>query len=155
MKLNLILFFVDITTKVNVLTKNLNEFPKDKNNEIFKILNAADELGLTKLIEFIQEYLIMNKIKILNQDPTIICPIDIKVLKILLKIFRNIKWGIEQTPELKDDPEKLTDQDFITLKERLHNCIMLIRFRQISAENFYLKVWPFKKLFLKNLLMIF
>ncbi|RHZ62384.1 hypothetical protein Glove_340g71 [Diversispora epigaea] len=157
--------------------------------EIVKILNAADELGLIKFIEFIQEFLIMNKIKILHQDPTIICPIAHQGPENLTKIYLEtichnpeilfesdkffsieedviililksdelamdeikiwnclIKWGIEQTPKLKNDPKKLTDQDFITLEKRLHNCIPLIRFRQISTENFYLKVWPFKKI---------
>ncbi|CAG8504228.1 2539_t:CDS:2 [Diversispora eburnea] len=49
---------------------------EEEGTEIVKILNAADELGLIKLIEFIQEYLIMNKIKILRQNPAIICPIS-------------------------------------------------------------------------------
>ncbi|RHZ88319.1 hypothetical protein Glove_23g152 [Diversispora epigaea] len=53
-----------------------------KDAEIVKILNAADEL---ELIKFIQKYLIMNKIKILHQNSTIICPITHQGLKNLAK----------------------------------------------------------------------
>ncbi|RHZ88765.1 hypothetical protein Glove_21g339 [Diversispora epigaea] len=159
--------------------------------EILKILIASDELGLQRLIDFIQKFLIDNRDDFLRQDPvgmlyiitrhlgfgslkkfcleTICSDPDIlfksnKYLTLEEEVFILIlkcddlaideielwdcliKWGIEQKPKLNKDVKKFTDKDFKTLKERLHNCIPLIRFHEISMKDFYLKIRPFRKI---------
>ncbi|RHZ54908.1 hypothetical protein Glove_421g13 [Diversispora epigaea] len=83
-------------------TANINNI---EDAEIVKILNAADEL---ELIKFIQEYLIMNKIKILHQDPTI-CPIAHQGLENLAKTYLET---VCHNPEILLEPDK-----FFSLEE--------------------------------------
>ncbi|RHZ88771.1 hypothetical protein Glove_21g331 [Diversispora epigaea] len=164
--------------------------------EILKILIASDELGLQKLIDFIQKFLIDNRDDFLRQDPvgmlyiitrhlgfvslkrfcleTICSDPDIlfkskkyltleeDVLILILKYDELlideielwdclIKWGIEQKPKLSNDVKKFSDKDFKTLEERLHNCIPLIRFHEISMKDYYLKIRPFRKIISEEL----
>ncbi|RHZ88766.1 hypothetical protein Glove_21g336 [Diversispora epigaea] len=164
--------------------------------EILKILIASDELGLQRLIDFIQKFLIDNRDDFLRQDPvgmlyiitrhlgfgslkkfcleTICSDPDIlfksnKYLTLEEEIFILIlkydelvideielwdcliKWGIEQKPKLNKDVKKFTDKDFKALEERLHNCIPLIRFHEISMKDYYLKIRPFRKLISEEL----
>ncbi|RHZ88721.1 hypothetical protein Glove_21g341 [Diversispora epigaea] len=62
-----------------------------------------------------------------------------------------IKWGIEKKPKLSNDVKKFTNKDFKTLEERLHNCIPLIRFHEISMKDYYLKIRPFRKIISEEL----
>ncbi|CAG8592826.1 18883_t:CDS:1, partial [Acaulospora morrowiae] len=164
--------------------------------EVFKVLVAADELGLQKLIDNTQKFLIENRDNFLREDPakmlcivtchetfddikkfcleTILADPDIlfgsnKFLTLeesaLMSILRCddllmdeiniwdcvIKWGMSRDPELKSNVESFKDQDFKELEDRLHNFIPLIRFHDISMEDFYLRVWPFKKILSEEL----
>ena len=164
--------------------------------EILKILIASDELGLQKLIDFIQKFLIDNRDDFLRQDPVgmlyiitrhlgfgslkkfcleTICSdpgilfksnkyltLEEDVLILILKYDDLeideielwdclIKWGIEQKPKLSNDVKKFSNKDFKTLEERLHNCIPLIRFHEISMKDYYLKIRPFRKIISEEL----
>uniref|UniRef100_U9U508 Btb/poz domain-containing protein 19-like n=1 Tax=Rhizophagus irregularis (strain DAOM 181602 / DAOM 197198 / MUCL 43194) TaxID=747089 RepID=U9U508_RHIID len=60
-----------------------------------------------------------------------------------------IKWGIVQTSELREknitDLNKWNEGDFLNLKNTLNPLILHIRFFDIFSEDFYSKIWPFKK----------
>ncbi|RHZ84095.1 hypothetical protein Glove_85g83 [Diversispora epigaea] len=57
-----------------------------------------------------------------------------------------IKWGISQTPIIKqNDVKKFTDANFRDLKKTLDPFILHIRFHEISAKDFFNKVRPYKK----------
>ncbi len=61
-----------------------------------------------------------------------------------------IKWGIEQTPELRSknsDRTKWNQENFKALRETLNPFIPLIRFSEISRANFFDKVRPYKAVF--------
>ncbi|CAG8693723.1 4579_t:CDS:2 [Acaulospora morrowiae] len=62
-----------------------------------------------------------------------------------------IKWGIAQGPKLKSNVKDFEDQDFEALEKRLRNFIPLIRFHEISMANFYISIWPFKKILSEEL----
>ncbi|CAG8511878.1 1289_t:CDS:2, partial [Acaulospora colombiana] len=165
-------------------------------SEVFKVLIAADELGLQKLIDHIQKFMIENRDNFLREDPvkmlcivtchetfddlknfcleTILADPDIlfgseKFLNLeesaLISILKYddlamdeinvwdyaIKWGIAQNPKLKSNIKDFEDQDFEALEKRLRNCIPLIRFHEISMEDFYFRVKPLKKILSEEL----
>ncbi|EXX57669.1 uncharacterized protein OCT59_006042 [Rhizophagus irregularis] len=55
-----------------------------------------------------------------------------------------IKWGIEQTPGLGSDRTKWNNENYEALKKTLNQFIPLIRFVEISSEDFFDKVRPYK-----------
>src|SRR6266540_2473560 len=58
-----------------------------------------------------------------------------------------IKWGIEQTPGLRNknsDGNKWNQENFKSLKKTLSQFIPHIRFLEISHEDFLHKVHPYK-----------
>ncbi|GBB87040.1 hypothetical protein RclHR1_01350015 [Rhizophagus clarus] len=61
-----------------------------------------------------------------------------------------LKWGIAQNPELPSVPINYSKEDFNTLKNRLQRCIPLIKFYNLTSEEFY-KVTPYKKILPKEL----
>ncbi|CAG8733193.1 5642_t:CDS:2 [Dentiscutata erythropus] len=62
-----------------------------------------------------------------------------------------VQWGCGQTPPLGNNFMEWSDENFSTLKERLHKCIPHIRLSAISPEDFYAKVRPLKKIFPEEL----
>jgi hypothetical protein len=57
-----------------------------------------------------------------------------------------IKWSIKQIPELegKNNQEEWTDGNYEDLKNKLSDIIPLIKFSEITSEDFYHKVRPYK-----------
>ncbi len=65
-----------------------------------------------------------------------------------------IKWGINQIPELKNinnNRDKWTNENYEDLKNTLKNFIPLIRFYNISPDDFYDKVRPYERIIPNNL----
>src|SRR6266511_2749626 len=61
-----------------------------------------------------------------------------------------IKWGIGQNEELAKDISEWKKEDFIKLKNIIKDFTPLIRFNQISSDDFADKILPFKKVFDKE-----
>ena len=60
-----------------------------------------------------------------------------------------IKWGINQIPELKNinnNRDKWTNENYEDLKNILEKFISLIRFLDISSDDFYDKVHPYERI---------
>ncbi|GBC01614.1 hypothetical protein RclHR1_04260014 [Rhizophagus clarus] len=55
-----------------------------------------------------------------------------------------IKWGIEQTPDLRNNKAEWNNESHEVLKKTLDQFIPLIRFVGISREEFFDKVRPYK-----------
>ncbi|RIA85208.1 hypothetical protein C1645_808395 [Glomus cerebriforme] len=55
-----------------------------------------------------------------------------------------IKWGIEQTSSLESDKTKWNNEDYEALKKTLDQFIPLIRFLNISSNDFFDKIRPYK-----------
>ncbi|RIB12959.1 hypothetical protein C2G38_2041395 [Gigaspora rosea] len=62
-----------------------------------------------------------------------------------------IKWGIAQNPDLPTDSKDWTNENFLSLKTTLQNCLPLIRYFQISGNDIYDHVHPYKKILEKTL----
>jgi hypothetical protein len=107
------------------------ELEKTKSTDILKILVAADELCLQKLINYVQSYLIDNKSEFLRNEP----------VQILQTVFHN-----EDHAKLRDfcleaicnDPKILFDTtDFLDLDETLF--LELIKQDTLCLEE--LEIW--------------
>ncbi|RIB04936.1 hypothetical protein C2G38_640678 [Gigaspora rosea] len=69
-----------------------------------------------------------------------------------IKIWKYvIKWGIAQNPDLPANSKDWTYENFLSLKTTLQNCLPLIRFFQISGDDIYEYVHPYKKILEKAL----
>ncbi|CAG8658980.1 15870_t:CDS:2 [Acaulospora morrowiae] len=127
--------------------------------EVLKVLVAADELGLQKSINYIQKFLIENRDDFLREDPVGMLNIvsghetfdDLKKFCVEAILVDPDVLFNSNSPELKSNVREFKDQDFKILAKRLRNCIPLIRFHEISMEDFYLRVLPFKKILSKEL----
>ncbi|RIA80317.1 hypothetical protein C1645_810495 [Glomus cerebriforme] len=62
-----------------------------------------------------------------------------------------IKWGLTQEKTLNDDVSKWNQENFIIFERILHKFILLIRFYEISSEDYYYKVRPYEKILPKEL----
>lgn len=62
-----------------------------------------------------------------------------------------IKWGIGQNPSLTDDPINWSSDEFKALEISLRRCIPLIRFFELTSQEFYDNVRPYKKILSSHL----
>ncbi|CAI2173356.1 13614_t:CDS:2 [Funneliformis geosporum] len=163
---------------------------------ILQLSVAADELGLIKLIDNIQEYLIENQeflrkdpvgtlefvyqhetlktqkdccLKIISSDPKILFasqkfsslekPIitmvlqrdDLKMEEI--EIWEAVlRWLFVHYLKIGKDESSWSSDDLTNVKQTIQEYIPFIRFHDISKEDFYLKVYPYKDLLPQDLL---
>ncbi|RIA97531.1 hypothetical protein C1645_801737 [Glomus cerebriforme] len=69
-----------------------------------------------------------------------------------IEIWENlIKWGLAQEQTLNKDVTKWNQDDLNTFKRILYKFIPLIRFYDISSEDYFNKVKPYKKILSKEL----
>ncbi|RIB22187.1 hypothetical protein C2G38_2033783 [Gigaspora rosea] len=99
---------------------------------IFELLIVSNEFRLDVLIKHVQLFLLENNASWKNLDST-------------------IKWGIAQNPSLPLNPDRWSDEDFLTLKSSLQNCLPFIRYFQISGEDIFNKIRPYQKILDPNL----
>ncbi|GBB90652.1 hypothetical protein RclHR1_17690006 [Rhizophagus clarus] len=107
------------------------ELENTKSTDILKILIAADELGLQKLINYTQSYLIGKKSEFLRNDP----------VQILQTVFHNeghVKLRDFCLETICNDPEILFyKEDLLNLDEHLF--LMLIKRDTLRLEE--LEIW--------------
>jgi hypothetical protein len=69
-----------------------------------------------------------------------------------IEIWENIiKWGLAQEQVLNQDVSKWNKDDFNIFKRILYKFIPLIRFYEISSEDYFNKVKPYEKILSKEL----
>ncbi|CAG8572764.1 1273_t:CDS:1 [Ambispora gerdemannii] len=115
--------------------KRLNEYClKIISEEAHMIFRSSDFLSLEEpmLVSLLErDSLVMNEIEIWNSL---------------------IKWGTENTLNLSNQPvSKWTPQDFAALEKTLHQCIPLIRYIDISGNDYFEKVMPYRKIIPKDM----
>ncbi|RHZ75124.1 hypothetical protein Glove_217g290 [Diversispora epigaea] len=114
---------------------------------------AANELEFEELSEKLENFFIKSKaswlkthfflLSILNRDN-----LQIKESEIWDYV---IEWGITQNPTLPEKLEEWFDENFMTLKTTLQQCLPLIRFFHISSFDVMDKVKPYNKILDKQL----
>ncbi|RGB30147.1 hypothetical protein C1646_711821 [Rhizophagus diaphanus] len=69
-----------------------------------------------------------------------------------IEIWNNlIKWAYAQNPNIDQDPSNWTNDDIEVMKRTIHRLIPLIRFQDISSDDYYEKVFPYEELLPKKL----
>ncbi|CAB4431911.1 unnamed protein product [Rhizophagus irregularis] len=164
--------------------------------DTLKLLVATEELGLNILGEYIQEFLVKNQKKFLQNDPIgilevafqhenfttlrdcgleAICQepnilfgtdkilsLPAQILESLLKrddlalneieVWNNlIRWAHAQQPTVNKDPSEWTKDELTLMERTLLRFIPLIRFHDITSEEYYDKVVPYDDLLPKKL----
>ncbi|RIA84560.1 BTB/POZ protein, partial [Glomus cerebriforme] len=86
----------------------------------------------SQMIEFIlkQENLVLNEIEVWDNL---------------------IKWTHAQHPNISHDPSKWTKDEIEIMKRTTYRLIPLIRFQDISSDDYYKKVFPYEELLSKEL----
>ncbi|RHZ75059.1 hypothetical protein Glove_217g283 [Diversispora epigaea] len=62
-----------------------------------------------------------------------------------------IKWGISRNPTLPEKLKEWSDENFMTLKTTVQQCLPLIRYFHVSSSDVMDKVKPYKKILDKQL----
>ncbi|RIA79699.1 hypothetical protein C1645_840109 [Glomus cerebriforme] len=137
------------------------DLTKQSGEDILGLLVASDELLLEELFECIQDYLIEKQTSWIQnhlslQKPSIhweknihydlLKRNDFPVEEVIIWDSL-IKWGIEQTPGLgseNSDKTKWNDENYEALRKTLDQFIPLIRFLEISSDDFFDRVRPYK-----------
>ncbi|RIA78887.1 hypothetical protein C1645_746273, partial [Glomus cerebriforme] len=132
---------------------------------ILKLLIAVDELNIQTLINCTQNYLIENESEVIYQNVVEILELAYQphVIEMLLKrddldleeivVWDNlITWCHVQHPTIPRDATNWNKEQITIMERVLNRFIPLIRFYQISSNDFFYKVLPYKKLLPKKLI---
>ncbi|RGB39469.1 hypothetical protein C1646_664566 [Rhizophagus diaphanus] len=172
------------------------DYDQYNNEVILQCLVAADELGLIKLTEHIQEYLIDNEeylhkdpvstlqivgqhepfenlkdycLEVISEEPRILFSsekftlLDKSIITMILQrddlnmeeidIWESLlRWLFIHYLKISKDESSWSSEDLTNVKQTIKEYIPLIRFYDISKEDFYLKVYPYKELLPQDLL---
>ncbi|CAI2164134.1 16919_t:CDS:2 [Funneliformis geosporum] len=114
---------------------------------ILDLITASDELILTELCKFSQDFLIKVQDKWIRENP--------------VSLWNHIiNWGIEQINKsrisnyekklLTRDDSKWVEEDLFELEIILKNCVPLIRIDLISCKELPIELKPFQRMLTKN-----
>jgi hypothetical protein len=150
--------------------KQLAKLTEDFIIENYKQFLQNDPVGILRIIyynkllvnlqEFCLETICLNPEILFNSDNFINLPASL--LEIILKrdnlnlaeikVWESlIKWGLAQGQTLDQDVTKLNQENFNQFQRILYKFIPLIRFYEISSDDYFSKVKPYKKILSKEL----
>ncbi|RHZ75127.1 hypothetical protein Glove_217g30 [Diversispora epigaea] len=129
---------------------------------IYDFMVVANELEFEELSEKLENHLIESKasciifesaeftslhesalISILNRE-------DLQMIESEIWDYL-IKWGTARNPTLPKKLEKWSDENFITLKTTLQQCLPFVRYFHISNSDVMFKIKPYKKILDKQI----
>ncbi|GBC09563.1 hypothetical protein RclHR1_08990007 [Rhizophagus clarus] len=153
LKLNQVIKFTE-----GFIIKNHAQFLQNDPVGIIKIV-YYNKL-LVNLQEFCLETICSDPNILLNSDKFI--NLSAPLLEIILKrddlnlpeieIWESlIKWGLAQGETLNQDVTKWNQENFNQFQRIIYKFIPLIRFYEISSDDYYHKIKPYKKILLKEL----
>jgi hypothetical protein len=123
---------------------------------VFNLMNCK------KLLDYCLELICAHPLpfffsnNFISLDLNVLCELlkrdDLQVEEITVWDFL-IKWGIEQTPGLKDkhNRNEWTNKNYEDLKDTLNEIVPLIRFTYIDSRDFYDKVHSYKAIIPNNI----
>ncbi|KAG9306491.1 hypothetical protein G9A89_008427 [Geosiphon pyriformis] len=132
-----------------------------KENIIRTIQTVSNHANFEKLWEHCSQVVednpgfIRNSIDFLSLEESALvsllqtCDFKIKEIEVWQSL---IKWGIGKTPRLFGKKLMTWDsEDFAALEKTIHQCIPLIRYYNISGDDYFKHILPYKKILPKNL----
>jgi hypothetical protein len=159
-----------MTTSDELKLKQLTKFSEDFIIENYKQFLQNDPVGILQIVyynkslvnlqEFCLETICSDPKILFNSDKFIKLPAPL--LEIILKrddlnlpeieIWESlIKWGLAQGQTLDQDVNKWNQENFNHFQRILYKFIPLIRFYEISSDDYFNKVKPYKKILSKEL----
>ncbi|RIA97554.1 hypothetical protein C1645_801750 [Glomus cerebriforme] len=128
--------------------------------EHLELLKAADELAFDRIKDYCIE-IICRKTEILFENEKFLTTPP-QILELLLQQDKLaleeidiwdylIKWAYAQNPTIELDPSKWSKDDIEIMKRTADYLISLIRFHNISSNDYVNKIMPYKKLLPKNI----
>ncbi|RHZ45974.1 hypothetical protein Glove_640g13 [Diversispora epigaea] len=132
------------------------------NRNIYDLMILANELEFEELSEKLENHLIESKLLLLFLNPQSSLLENESALTSVLKrddlqtkeseIWDYlIKWGITQNSTLPEKLEDWSDENIMTLKTTLQQCLPLIRYFHIPNSDIVYKIKPYKKILDKRL----
>ncbi|EXX68158.1 uncharacterized protein OCT59_012915 [Rhizophagus irregularis] len=140
------------------LIENKKDWMKQNFNLIYK--TSFENNSFLKLRNFCTELMSKEPEKIFNSIDFISLPENCLISLIQhdnfqmsdIQVWEHVlKWGIAQNPELSSDLSSYSKDDFNTLKNTLQQIIPLIKFYNLTPNEFADKVYPYKKIIPKEL----
>ncbi|GES77836.1 hypothetical protein GLOIN_2v1534764 [Rhizophagus clarus] len=172
------------------------DYDQHRKDIILQFLIAADELGLDKLIELTQEYLLNNKefiykdpvstlriiyqhepfedlknycLDMISEEPSILFSskkfpsIEKPIITMILQrddlnmeeidVWESLlRWLFVNYLRIGQDDSTCSLEDLKNAKQIIREYVPFIRFYDISREDFYLKVYPYKDFIPQDLL---
>ena len=139
-----------IENKVNWIEQNFSMVYQTsfENNSFLKLQKFCTELiskGPDKIFKSLDFNSISEKslISLIQHDNLQMR--DVQVWEYVLK------WGLAQNPGLPSNPKSLSNDDSNALKNTLQKCIPFIKFYNLTSDEFYSNVFPYKKILPKEL----
>ncbi|EXX63748.1 BTB/POZ domain-containing protein [Rhizophagus irregularis DAOM 181602=DAOM 197198] len=162
---------LDIMTSSDELKlKQLTKFTEDFIIENYQQFLQNDPVGILQIINYNKSFVDLQEfcLEAICSDPKILFNSDkfIKLPAPLLEIVLKrddlnlaeievweslIKWGLAQGQTFNHDVTKWNQDDFNHLQRILYKFIPLIRFHEISSDDYVNKVKPYKKILSKEL----
>jgi hypothetical protein len=140
------------------LIENKKDWMKQNFNLIYR--TSFENNSFLKLQNFCTELMSKEPEKLFNSVDFILLPENCLISLIQhdnfqmrdIQIWEHVlKWGIAQNPELSSDPSSYSKDNFNILKNTLQNFISLIKFYNLTPNEFVDKVYPYKKIIPKEL----
>ncbi|EXX53296.1 BTB/POZ domain-containing protein [Rhizophagus irregularis DAOM 181602=DAOM 197198] len=152
--------------ELHSLVKHIQEFLIDNQEEFIKnnVVKFLENIFQSETFELIRNYcleIICGTPELLFEENTFL-KLSSQMIEFILKqenialdeieIWNNlIKWSYAQNPNIDQDPLKWTNDDIEVMKRTTHRLIPLIRFQDISSDDYYEKVFPYEELLSKKL----
>ncbi|GES81047.1 BTB/POZ domain-containing protein [Rhizophagus clarus] len=153
-----------------MMLKNLTKVTEDFIVGNHKQFLQNDPVGILQIVYYYKSFVNLQEVCLdkICSEPEILFKSDkftqlsASLLEVILKrddlnlreieIWENlIKWGLAQEKTLNKDISKWSKDDVNILKRILYKFIPLIRFYEISTEDYYNKVKPYEKILSKEL----
>ncbi|GBB93431.1 hypothetical protein RclHR1_05330011 [Rhizophagus clarus] len=152
--------------ELNSLVKHIQEFLIDNQKEFIQnnAIKFLENIFQSESFELIRNYCletICETPDLLFERNTFLT-LSSQMIEFILKqenlaldeieIWNNlIKWSYARNPNIDQDPSKWTKDDIEVMKRTTHRLIPLIRFQDISPDDYYEKVFPYEELLPKKL----
>ncbi|GBC09562.1 hypothetical protein RclHR1_08990006 [Rhizophagus clarus] len=152
--------------KLKQLTKLIEDFIIENYQQFLR----NDPVGILRIVYYNKSFVNLQEVclETICSDPKILFDSDkfiglpAPLLEIILKrgdlnlpeieVWESlIKWGLAQDETLNQDVTKWNEDNFNHFQRILYKFIPLIRFYEISSDDYYNKVKPYKKILSKEL----
>ncbi|CAG8608339.1 7276_t:CDS:2 [Ambispora gerdemannii] len=131
------------------LYTSMIDLDEESGDDVLGLLIAADELEIHELIYDAQDNLIKQKFTWIQQNfATVMHTASLHEFK---RLNEHCLKVIDEEPSTNQPVSNWTLEGFAALEKTLHQCIPLIRYSDISSNDYFEKVRPYRKIIPKDI----